>query len=137
MNFIKDRTNVCKTCTSGDRLKVEGVLFSFLQNFRIHRFTDHFFGFSIIVQIQQSGNKFKTIRAKQCFFSKRAHWNLSLTDISSTWLAIRECKVGFPCFLLVNLAISRLYAKMTVWQSLIFHIPPTTNINNRSYLDRI
>ena len=38
----------------------------------------------------------KTTRAKQCFFLKRTHLNLNLTDISSTWLAVRECKVGFP-----------------------------------------
>ena len=29
----------------------------------------------------------------------------------STLLAIRECRVGFPCFLLVNLALSRFLCK--------------------------
>ena len=31
--------------------------------------------------------------------------------ILSTWLAIRECRVGFPCFLLVNSALSRFLCK--------------------------
>ena len=31
--------------------------------------------------------------------------------ISSTWLAIGECRVSFPCFLLVNSALSRLLPK--------------------------
>ena len=30
---------------------------------------------------------------------KRTHLNLSLTEISSTWLAIKECRVGYPCLL--------------------------------------
>ena len=54
---------------------------------------------------------FKTTRARQCFFSKRIHWNLSLPDIWSTWLAIRECRVGFPCFLSVNSELSRFLCK--------------------------
>ena len=62
------------------------------------------------------------------FFSKRTQWNLSLTDISSTCLAIKECRVGFLCFLLANSALSRVIAKMTGWKSPIFHISPTTNI---------
>ena len=32
MNFIKDWDNVCKTCTYGDRLKVERVLYWPLHN---------------------------------------------------------------------------------------------------------
>ena len=38
MNFIKDQANVCKTCTCGDRLKVERVLFwhQLLSNSLIH-----------------------------------------------------------------------------------------------------
>ena len=47
MNFIKDRANVCKTCTCGDRLKAERVCFgSYTTPFK---FND-FFGFNIIVQ---------------------------------------------------------------------------------------
>ena len=42
---------------------------------------------------------------------KRTHWKLNLTDISSTWLAIREYRVGFPGFLLVNSALSRFFCK--------------------------
>ena len=45
--------------------------------------------------IKQIKNQLKTTRAKQCFFLKPTHWNLILTDISSTWLVIRECRVGF------------------------------------------
>ena len=47
---------------------------------------------------KQIGNRFKTTRAKPVFLFKRTHLNLSLIDISSTWLAIRECRVGFPVF---------------------------------------
>ena len=41
MNFIKDRANVCKTYTCGDRLKAEKVLFwlvhNILSNSLIHK----------------------------------------------------------------------------------------------------
>ena len=51
MNFIKDWANIFKTCTRGDRLKVERVLFwlihNFLSNSLIHKYV---FGSSIIVQ---------------------------------------------------------------------------------------
>ena len=67
---------------------------------------------------KRKGNRFKTTKAKQCFFLKLTHLNLSLTEISSTWLAIRECRVGFPCFLQLNSALSRFLCKMTVLQSL-------------------
>ena len=51
MNFIKDRANVCKTCTCCDRLKAGRVLFWLIHNsFQIHLFINHFFGFSTIVQ---------------------------------------------------------------------------------------
>ena len=58
----------------------------------------HFFGFSII------SGKNRMIQAASCGQAllktnrKRTHWNLSFTDISSTWSAIRECIVGFRCF---------------------------------------
>ena len=48
MNFIKDRTNVCKTCTYGDRLRAKRVLLH--NSFEIHYFMNHFFGFSILLQ---------------------------------------------------------------------------------------
>ena len=51
---------------------------------------------------------------------KHTHLNLSLTDISSTWLAVRKCRMGFPCLLLVNSGLSRFLGKTTVLQSLIF-----------------
>ena len=44
---------------------------------------------------------------------------------------------GLPVFLLVNSSLSRFLCKMTALQSLSFHISPTGNIKNRSYLDRI
>ena len=51
MNFIKDRGNVCKSYTCGDRRKAEKVLFWLVHNsFQVHWFINHFFGFSIIVQ---------------------------------------------------------------------------------------
>ena len=52
-------------------------------------------------------------------------------------LAIREYRVGFPYLLQVNSALSRFLCKMNVLQSLIFHIFPTGNVKNKSYLDRI
>ena len=30
--YPKDQANICKTCTCGDRLKAEGVLFWFVHN---------------------------------------------------------------------------------------------------------
>ena len=84
---------------------------------------NHFFGFSIIVQnnhmIQVASceqaivkRKRKPIhQSKTILPLKRTHWNLSLTDISSTWLAITECRAGFPCFLMVNSALSRFLCK--------------------------
>ena len=86
---------------------------------------NHLFSFSITVQknpmIQVPSCEYALIKAdrkpiqmhqsKTMFLFKRTHWNLSLTDISSTWLAFSECRVGFPCFLLVNSAISRFLCK--------------------------
>ena len=43
---------------------------------------------------------------------------------------------GLPVFLVVNSALSRFLCKMTVLQSLIFHISSTGNMKSRSYLDR-
>ena len=44
---------------------------------------------------------------------------------------------GLPVFLVGEFVTFEIfYAKMTVWQSLIFHISLTTIIKNRSYLDR-
>ena len=67
MDFMKDRVNVSRSCTCGDRLKAGKILFSLVFNFfRIHRFVNHFFGFSIIVQnnrmIQVASCKRATIK---------------------------------------------------------------------------
>ena len=114
MNFVQDRANICKTCTCGDKLKAERVLFSLVHNsIQIYLFINHFFGFSIIVQknpmikvasceqvlIKTNRKPIQNHQSKTMFLFKRTHLNLSLTDISSTWLVIRECRVGFPCLL--------------------------------------
>ena len=124
---IKDEANVCKTCASGDRLKAETVLFWLVHSsFQIHWFIDHFFDFSIIVQknrtiqVASCEDALLTTNRKpilnhqsknKCFFSKLIRWDLSLTDILSTWSAVRKCRVGFLCFLLVNSALSRFLCK--------------------------
>ena len=52
MSELHERwSHICKTCTCGDRLKAERVLFWLVHiSFQIHRFINHFFGFSIILQ---------------------------------------------------------------------------------------
>ena len=51
MNFSKDRANICKTCTCGDRLKGERVLFWIVHNsFQIQWHINYFYSFSITVQ---------------------------------------------------------------------------------------
>ena len=65
-------------------------------------------------------------------------WNLSLTDISSTYFVYEEMQSGLPVFLVGEFStFETFFAKITVWKSLLFHIPPTTNIKDRSYLGRI
>ena len=136
--FIKDRANVCKTegwksfVLARTQLLSDSLLPKSFLWFHYNN-TKESYGTSRIVWTGLNKNKYrKTTRAKQCFFSKRTHWNLNLTDISSIWLAVRERRVAFTCFSLVNSALSRFLCKITVWQSLIFHISPATNINYNS-----
>ena len=43
MNFIKDWANICNTCTCGNRLKAERVLFWLVHSTTPFRFTDLLF----------------------------------------------------------------------------------------------
>ena len=158
MIFIKNGASVYKTRSCGNRLKAERKLFWLVHNsFQIRIWLiNHFFGFSIIVlrnhmmQVtsdtshivwtglnkNKQGTNSKPQRQNNTSLS--VHWNLSLTDISRTWLAVREYRVGFPCFLLVWIRHFRdFFSKITVWKSLTFYISPTTNVKSISYLDRI
>ena len=49
--------------------------------------------------VNQIENQFKTHQSKTMFLFKTYTMELSLTDTSSTWLAIREYRVGFSVFL--------------------------------------
>ena len=49
--------------------------------------------------IKTNKNTIQNHQSKTMFLFKHTHLNLSLTDILSTWLAIRECRVGFLCLL--------------------------------------
>ena len=69
---------------------------------------------------KQIGNHFKTTGAKHCFFLKTYTLKLefdrylecmfSIFEMVS-YLFFKECRVGFPCLFLMNLAVSRLFAK--------------------------
>ena len=121
-------TNVCKTCTCGDRLKAERVLFWLVHiSFQSHSFINHFFGFSIIVQrnctiqvasyeqaiIKRNWKLIHNHQSKKCFSSKHTHWNLSLTDIDlEHMVSYQGMQSGLPpCFLMVNSALSRFLCK--------------------------
>ena len=153
MNFLKDNAHVCKSCTCGNRLKAEKVLFWLVQNsFQIYQFINHFFGFIAVVLknriIQVSSFEQALIKT---------NWKPIQNDQSKTMLLFKTYTLefefdrhikhmvsyqGMQSGLLVFLVrefgyLRDFYAKMTVQKGLIFHISPTTNIKNRSYLDRM
>ena len=153
MNFIKDRNNVCKTCTCGDRLKAESVLFWLVDNsFQIHCFVNYFFGFSIILQknpmIQVGLCEQASIKTNRKLIQNHQSQTVLLFKTYTPefefdrhlehMVSCQGMQSGLPAFLVGEFgAFERFLCKMTVLRRQIFRISPHGNVKNRSHLDRI
>ena len=118
--------------------------------FQIHRFINHFFGVSIIVPkypmiqvasceqalIKTNRKLIENLHSKTVLLFKTYTLEFEFDRHLKRMVSYQGMQNGLAVLLSVNSALSRFLCKMTVLQSLIFHISPTGNIKSRSYLDR-
>ena len=147
MNFTKDRAKVCKTCTYGDKLKVERILFWLIQNsFLIHRFMSHFFGFSIIVQnncrlaglIKTNRKPIQNHQSKTMLLFKAYTLEFEFDKHLVHMVSYQLMQCGLPVFfLLVNSTLQRFLSKNDCSVKPDFSYFSNYKHQNRSYFDRI